>query len=182
MNKTKKVAIQGEIGAFSQQAAVQIVTRPEIVPCRTFDDAFAALADGRADLAVIPVENTLAGTVHRPEDLMAMHGVCAVAETLVRVRLCVAMRPGARLSDSATIASHPVALRQCRTFLARHPWLEAVEAYDTAGSIRELMLCSSWDAAIGSELACGIYGAAVVAKGVEDDVRNYTRFLAFQHR
>ena len=177
-----KVAIQGDIGAFSQQAALQLVDRPDIVPCRTFEDAFAALRDGSADLAVIPVENTLAGTVTRPMDLIASHGVHAVAETLVRVRLCVATRPGSTLSEARTIASHPVALLQCRAFLARHPWLTAVETYDTAGSIRDMMHGAGWDAAIGSELACGLHGAAVVSKDIEDDPRNYTRFLALQTR
>ncbi len=177
-----KVAIQGDIGAFSQQAALQIVDRPDIVPCRTFEDAFAALADGSADLAVIPVENTLAGTVTRPMDLIASHGVHAVAETLVRVRLCVATRPGTTLADARTIASHPVALLQCRRFLADHPWLEVTETWDTAGSIRDLMRGAPWDAAVGSELACSIHGATVVARDIEDDAGNYTRFLALRTR
>lgn len=110
-----KVAIQGEIGAFSQQAALQIVARPEIVPCRTFEDAFAALADGDADLAVIPVENTLAGMVTRPIDLMASHGVHAVAETLVRVRLCGPARRCRMPRRSRPTRS----LLQCRSFLTR---------------------------------------------------------------
>lgn len=174
-----RVAIQGEAGAFSHQAAHQLMAGAEVVPCRTFDALFDALAEGAAEAAVVPVENTLAGMVQRPMDLIAERAVHAFAETRVAVRLCLAARPGTRLRDLTTVASHPVALEQCRSFFRDHPWLEAAAAWDTAGSVRELMGgCAGWDAAIGSEFACAQYGADVLARDLEDDPSNFTRFLA----
>ncbi|MDT8342202.1 MAG: prephenate dehydratase domain-containing protein [Longimicrobiales bacterium] len=174
-----RVAIQGEPGAFSHEAARRVVGEAEVVPCRTFDALFDALSAGEAEVAVVPVENTLAGMVQRPMDLIAERSVHAFAEVRVPVRLCLAARPGARLRDLKTVASHPVALDQCRSFFRDHPWLEAVAAWDTAGSVRDLMAGgATWDAAIGSELACTLYGAEVLARDLEDDPSNFTRFLA----
>lgn len=174
-----RVAIQGEVGSFSHMAAIQ-ARGPEvqIVAERTFPDAFRAVEQGRADVAVIPVENSLAGPVVESLDPFWGSGLTALAETHVRIELTLVsteFRPLARLRS---IASHPVALRQCRRLFDAHPHIEAVVEYDTAGSIQALMDgTAEYDAAIGSPLAARLHGATVLAHNVEDDARNFTRFL-----
>ena len=173
------VAIQGAPGAFSHEAGRRIYgAAVRIVPCETFEELFAAVSAGRADRGVVPVENTLAGAVQRPMDLLLTGGLHAIAETRVPVRLCLAARPGVRLEHVRKAASHPVALDQCHRFFATHPWIARTTAYDTAGSIKNLMEGSAdYDAGIGSELAADLYGAEVLVRGLEDDHRNHTRFL-----
>jgi prephenate dehydratase len=173
------VAIQGEMGAFSHQAARQLVDEPRVRACRTFEDLFTAVTSGDADLGVVPVENTLAGAVQRAMDLLVEHTLHAVGETRVPIRLCLTARPGVALADLRAVASHPVALQQCHRFFAAHPHLEPVAAYDTAGSVKELMEGKvAWNGAVGSALAARLYGAHVLAESIEDDEQNYTRFLA----
>ncbi|MDZ7780578.1 MAG: prephenate dehydratase [Gemmatimonadota bacterium] len=174
------VAIQGERGAFSHAAAIQIVgPSVRIVACRTFEDVFRAVASGDADVGIVPVENTLAGAVQRPMDLLASRDVLAVAETRVPIRLCLATPPETRLEDIETVASHPVALEQCLRFFDAHPAIQPHAVYDTAGSIRDLMAGGAdYQAAIGSELAAELYGARILQRALEDDPANYTRFLA----
>ncbi|MGD8359946.1 MAG: prephenate dehydratase [Gemmatimonadota bacterium] len=174
------VAIQGEPGSFSHMAAEQLFGPDlRLVPSRTFDALFEAVVSRRADRGLVPVENTLAGSVQGNLDGVLRHSVHAVAETRVRIRLCLVARPGMVLSAIRTAASHPVALQQCHTFFRRHPEMEPVAVYDTAGSIRDLMSGNaSYDAAIGSELASRIYGAEIVQEEIEDDRENYTRFFA----
>lgn len=173
------VAIQGELGAFSHQAALQLVDKPDVLACRSFEDLFRAVASGEAELGIVPVENTLAGAVQRTMDLLVEHTLHAVGETRVPVRLCLAARPGVELADLGTVASHPVALQQCHGFFHDHPHLVPTAAYDTAGSVKELMEGgAAWDAAVGSALAARLYGANVLAENIEDHEHNYTRFLA----
>jgi len=175
-----RVAIQGEVGAYSHAAALQLLQDEsiEVVENDSFGGAYGAVAEGRADLAVVPVENSLAGAVTRSLDLLPDCGLFAVAETHVRVELTLVGRPGSRVEALRTVGSHPVALEQCRNFLAAHPGLATRIAHDTAGSIRALMDGSAeYDGAIGPELAAGVHGAEVLARNVEDDPRNYTRFL-----
>lgn len=178
------VAIQGERGAFSHVAAIQIAgPSARIVACRTFEEIFEAVTDGRADVAIVPVENTLAGAVQRPMDLLVSHDVRAVAETRVPIRLCLAAPSGTSLTDVAKVASHPVALQQCLRFFRDHPGIEPQAVYDTAGSIRDLMSGTvGYGAAIGSELAAELYGATILRRNLEDDPENYTRFLAVTTR
>lgn len=174
------VAIQGEPGAFSHMAAEQLFGPGlTLVPARSFDELFEAVATGRAGMGMVPVENTLAGSVQGNLDRVLERSLHVVAETRVRVRLCLVAPPGVELATVRTAASHPVALDQCRSFFARHPSVEPVAVYDTAGSIRDLMAGgASYDAAIGSELAARIYGAEVLLEEIEDDPENHTRFLA----
>jgi prephenate dehydratase len=174
------VAIQGEPGAFSHMA-VERLFGPGVglVPTRTFDDLFEALLTGRAGRAMVPVENTLAGSVQGNLDRIVRHGLHVVAETRVRIRLCLAAPPGTVLSEIRGAASHPVALQQCQAFFAAHPEVEPVPVYDTAGSIRDLMAGGApYDAAIGSELAVRLYGAQILVEEIEDDPENHTRFFA----
>jgi len=173
------VAIQGELGAFSHEAALQLVEDPRVQACRTFEDLFAAVAGGDADVGVVPVENTLAGSVQRTMDLLVEHTLHAVGETRVPIRLCLAAPPGTGLAEVRIVASHPVALQQCLGFFRDHPHLTPTAAYDTAGSVKELMEGgAAWDAAVGSALAARLYGARVLAENIEDHEHNYTRFLA----
>lgn len=179
-----RVAIQGEPGAFSHEATDQLYgTEFELIPTRSFDDLFASVVSGESEIAMVPVENTLAGSVQGNLDRILNHGLRVVAETRVRIRLCLVAPPGRELADISTAASHPVALQQCQGFFRSHPEVEPVAVYDTAGSIRDLMADEApYDAAIGSALAAKIYGAALLLDDIEDHRENYTRFFAVSRK
>src|SRR6266540_4096368 len=173
------VAIQGEAGSFSHAAAVQ--TRGDVirlVSCPTFVELFRAVEGGAATSGVVPIENTLAGSVHENYDLLSAHALHVVAETELRIRHCLIAPPRTTLPQIRRVASHPVALAQCRHFFLTHPGVVAVPAYDTAGSVRDVMAgTAAADAAIASKLAAELYGADVIAEALEDHAENYTRFL-----
>lgn len=173
------VAIQGELGAFSHQAAIQAVGEDvEVVPRPTFEALFAAVCSGQADRGAVPVENSLVGSIHENYDRLRDNPLHIVAETKVRIRLCLVARPGTSFESVRRVASHPVALGQCRNFFAAHAQLEAVPAYDTAGSVRDLFAeGSTVDAAVGSALAAKLYGGTILHSEIEDHAENYTRFL-----
>ncbi|MGH7607484.1 MAG: prephenate dehydratase, partial [Gemmatimonadales bacterium] len=173
------VAIQGEAGSFSHAAALALLGPAlELLPCATFDELFRAVDHGTAARGIVPIENTLAGSVHENYDLLSTHPLHVVGETFLRIRHCLIARPGTALDEIRRVASHPVALAQCRRFFQTHPDLVAVPAYDTAGSVRNLMAGTEpTDAAIASALAARLYGAAVIAEDLEDHAENYTRFL-----
>ena len=173
-----KIAIQGEPGAFSHEAALKLVPGAEIVPCALSAEVFRALDSGAADAAAIPIENSLAGSVLEHFDLLLKHDVKVVRETLVRIRHNLIALPGASIGEIERVFSHPVALAQCRSFLAAHPEMKAIGFYDTAGSVKQLVeLGGRSVAAIASEAAAAHYGAAILARGIEDDPENYTRFF-----
>jgi prephenate dehydratase len=174
------VAIQGEPGAFSHTAAEQLYGPDlHLIPTRSFDDLFQAVATGEAHRALVPVENTLAGSVQGNLDRIIRDDLHVVAETRVRIRLSLVAPPGRRLEEVTRAASHPVALQQCQNFFRSHPQIEPIAVYDTAGSIRDLMAGEGeYDAAIGSDLAATIYGAETILEEIEDDRENYTRFFA----
>ena len=174
-----QVAIQGEAGSFSHAAALETHGPDiELVTCPTFEELFRAVESGQADSGMVPIENTLAGSVYENYDLLSAHALHVVAETQLRIRHCLIARPGATLAKIRRVASHPVALAQCRRFFVEHPSLVAVPAYDTAGSVRDMMAGgTAADAAIASALAAQRYGAAVLVEGLEDHAENYTRFL-----
>jgi prephenate dehydratase len=173
------VAIQGEAGSFSHAAALETHgSDVQIVPCANFEELFRAVESGEAASGLVPIENTLAGSVHENYDLLSAHSLHVVAETQLRIRHCLIARPGATVSTIRRVASHPVALAQCRRFFAQHPNLVALPAYDTAGSVRDIMAGGSIaDGAIASALAAQRYGASVLVEGLEDHAENYTRFL-----
>jgi prephenate dehydratase len=173
------VAIQGEAGSFSHEAAQGIAgERLELLPCRTFDLLFSAVTGGNADRGVVPIENSLAGSIHENYDRLRAQPLHVVGETQVRVRHCLITRPDTAITAVRRVASHPVALAQCRRFFADHPTLEAVPAYDTAGSVRELMGGTlPAEAVIASSLAARLYGARVQRSELEDNPENYTRFV-----
>jgi len=172
-----KIAIQGEPGAFSHEAALKLVPGAEIVPCALSAEVFAALDAGAVDAAAIPIENSLAGSVLEHFDLLLKHDVKVVRETLVRIRHNLIALPGASMAEIERVFSHPVALAQCRSFLAAHPQMKAIGFYDTAGSVKQLVELGGRSAAIASESAAARYGAEILARGIEDDPENYTRFF-----
>ena len=173
------VAIQGERGAFSHEAALDLLgPQTEVLPRPSFDALFDAVKDGAADRALVPIENSLAGSIHENYDRLRSRPFHIVAETQLRIRHCLIARPGATLDGIRQVASHPVALAQCRAFFARRPHVEAVAAYDTAGSVMDLLRDGAITrAAIASRLAAETYGGQILLEEIEDHPQNYTRFL-----
>jgi prephenate dehydratase len=174
-----RVAFQGELGAFSQVAAAQLAgNRFTPVPLPAFDAVFAALANGKCDKAVIPIENTLHGSVHENYDLLLRFDSNIQGETFVRIVHNVIAPPGVGFHRIRRIYSHPVALNQCRKFFEKHGKIEQVPFYDTAGSVKMIMRDSLRDAgAIASAAAADQYGAVILRKSIEDDPENFTRFF-----
>ncbi|HEY1766822.1 MAG TPA: prephenate dehydratase [Terracidiphilus sp.] len=173
-----KIAIQGEPGSFSHEAALKLVPDAEILPCALSAEVFAALAGGSADAAVIPIENSLAGPVSEHFDLLLAHDVQVERETLLRIRHNLIAMAGAAIEEIGRVFSHPVALAQCRRFLAAHPRMEAFAAYDTAGSVKQLVeQRDRRAAAIASTAAARYYGAEILHANIEDNPENYTRFF-----
>lgn len=171
-------AYQGAPGAFSEQAAWNLIgPTAALLPCRTIGDVFDAVTAGRARQAVVPFENTLAGTVPRAYELLLEHRLTAVAETRVHVEHMLIAHPSTPASGIRRVLSHPVALDQCRDYLrARH--LEPVPVFDTAGAVAEVMgRADPAAAAIASRRAADLHGAAIVAEDIQDHAENWTRFL-----
>ncbi len=172
-----KIAIQGELGSNSHMAARGLLGEVEIVPCGLSAEVFGALEAGRVEAAVLPIENSLHGSVAEHYDLLLERAVTVRGESLLRIRHAVIAAPGVRLAEVRRVMSHPVALSQCRRWLAAHPEIEVVPAYDTAGSVKKLMESGWRDAAgIAPELAATQYGGEVLVAGVEDHAENFTRF------
>jgi prephenate dehydratase len=185
MAKPKRVAFQGERGAFSEEAARQLLagSRLDLLPCQRFEEVFQALAKGPADYAVVPIENTLAGSVHENYDHLLRFKLPIVAETQVRIVHNLIVRPGVRFSELRRVYSHPVALGQCLHFFTRHPKIHSETYYDTAGSVKMLMeQAPDGAAAIASAAAAEVYGAQILRRSIEDDRRNFTRFFLLQRR
>jgi prephenate dehydratase len=177
--KLKPVAIQGERGAFSEMAARQLIgPTVEIAPCARFEDAFEALKSKKVRAAVIPIENTLHGSVHENYDHLLRFGFPIQGETNVRIVHNLIARPGVTFARIRRVFSHPVALNQCLDFFSRHPHLEPVPFYDTAGSVKMIVADQLDDAAaIASAAAAENYGARILRKSIEDDRQNFTRFF-----
>jgi prephenate dehydratase len=173
-----KIAIQGEPGSFSHEATLAMVEDAVIVPCSVSAEVFNALANESVDGAVIPIENSLAGSVLEHFDLLLQHDVKVVRESLLRIRHNLIAISGTTVADIDRVFSHPVALAQCRRFLADHSKMEAFAFYDTAGSVKQLVeLRDRHAAAIASEAAASYYGAEILEAGIEDNPENFTRFF-----
>ncbi|MGA1987489.1 MAG: prephenate dehydratase domain-containing protein [Candidatus Sulfotelmatobacter sp.] len=173
-----KVAIQGELGSFSHEAAKRMLPRCTVVPCARSAEVFDRVERESVGAAVIPIENTLAGTVAEHADLMLTRPVFIQQEYLLRIVHNVIALPGVRLGALRRVLSHPVALDQCREFFRRHPKIEAVPFYDTAGSVKHVIAEELTDAAgIAGKLAAGEYSGEILKSGIEDDKRNFTRFF-----
>jgi prephenate dehydratase len=178
-----RIAIQGEPGSFSHEAALKARPEATILPCSLSAEVFAAVRTGSADAAVIPIENSLAGSVLEHYDLLLAHDVAVESEWLLRIRHNLIGVPGARMERIRQAWSHPVALAQCRRFFVEHPQIEAAPFYDTAGSVKQLMeLREPGVAAIASAEAAAWYGAEILLPGIEDNAENYTRFFLIRRR
>jgi prephenate dehydratase len=177
-----RAAFQGELGAFSQQAIRQLLgPRAEPVARPRFDAVFAALKNREVDVAVIPLENTLAGSVHENYDLLLKFPFEITAETSVRVIHNLIAPPGVPFRALRKVYSHPVALNQCLDFFAKNPQIERIPFYDTAGSVKMVMEEKPEGAgAIASELAAATYKAEILKRGIEDDRQNFTRFCLLE--
>ncbi len=173
-----KVAIQGEPGSFSDEAARKFLPGSTVVPCATSSEVFDRVAGNSVAAALIPIENSLAGPVSLHLDLLLARQVFVQREFRLRIRHNLIAAPGTRLADIRRVLSHPVALEQCREFLRRHPKMRAEPFYDTAGSVKHVLEQNLRDTAgIASLRSASVYGGRLLARNIEDDQRNFTRFF-----
>ncbi|MDQ6700324.1 MAG: prephenate dehydratase [Acidobacteriota bacterium] len=183
MKRREKIAFQGERGAFSEEAARKLFG-PELdfLPCQRFEDVFRSLKDRAVDAAVIPIENTLHGSVHENYDHLLKYELPITGETSVRIVHNLMAPPGVSMKKLRRVFSHPVALNQCLDFFAANPEIEKVPFYDTAGSVKMLMSSDLRDAgAIASAVAAENYGAKILRRSIEDERQNFTRFFLLRH-
>jgi prephenate dehydratase len=177
MNSRKRIAFQGELGANSHIACRNVYPDYEPVPYQTFEESFAAVEDGSADLAMIPVENSTAGRVADIHYLLPQSKVHIIGEYFLPIRHQLLGIPGATLAQITAVRSHPQALDQCRSAL-RGLGLVGTPAADTAGSAREIAeLGDPSQAAIASRLAAEAHGLAILREDIEDEEHNTTRFI-----
>jgi len=177
--KNARVAFQGERGAFSEEAAVKLLGEEvALVPRPTFEAAFSAIKDGVADFILAPIENSLAGSVHRSFDLLVDSPLNILAEVVIPIAHNLIAAPGAKFEGIAVVESHPVALAQCELFFSAHPRLKRIATEDTAGSVRDVVRSGDRTrAAIAGRRAAEIYGGIILREHLEDNRENYTRFL-----
>jgi prephenate dehydratase len=169
-----KIAIQGELGSFSHEAVLTFLGKSPMVPCSLSAHVFDRLENKQADAALIPLENSLAGSVAEHYDLLLTRDVFIEREFRLRIRHNLIAAPGVKLKD----IKHVLSLDQCRDFFRQHPGIEAVPFYDTAGSVKHVMAEKLRDtAAIAAKQAAVEYGARVLQSGLEDDKQNFTRFV-----
>lgn len=174
----KTVAFQGERGAFSEQAVHQLLgPRINLLSCDSFEKTFLSVVQKKAHACVVPIENTLAGSIHKNLDLLLDHRLKIVGETRVRIEHHLITLPGVKPQALERVISHPVALEQCQRFLRHYPRLKIEPAYDTAGSVK-LLVQHGWrdTAAIAGSLAARIYGCKKLKRNIEDHEANFTRF------
>jgi prephenate dehydratase len=173
-----KVAIQGEAGSFSHEAAKRMVAGCSIAACARSVEVFDRLEDGAVHAAVIPIENSLAGSVAEHFDLLLARNVFIQQEYRLRIVHNLIAAPGVKIGDVSTVYSHPVALDQCRDFFRKHPKMQTMPFYDTAGSVKHVVESGLRDAAaIAGRHAATVYKGRRLMAGIEDDKRNFTRFF-----
>jgi prephenate dehydratase len=177
--KSIRVAFQGERGAFSEQAAIDLLGEQITpVPRATFELLFAAIEEGAADLILAPIENALAGSVHRSYDLLLESNLTITGEVVIPIAMNLIGAPGAHWEDVRSVESHPVALAQCERFFAENPQIRRVVAEDTAGSVNNVVRAGDVSrAAIAGMRAAEVYGGELLREHLEDDRANFTRFL-----
>jgi prephenate dehydratase len=173
-----RVAFQGEVGAYSEIAVYTYFTPSVgIKPCRDLSDVFKSVETGEVDYGVVPVENSLEGSVNQTYDLFLIHDLKVCGEVIIKIVHCLISHPGTELKDIKTVYSHPQALAQCRRFLERLNF-RVIPTYDTAGSVKMIKEEGLRDTgAIASERAARIYGMSVIARDIGDSPNNYTRFF-----
>ena len=173
-----KIAIQGELGSFSHEAAEAMLPLAKVVPCARSIEVFDRVKRGTVNGAVIPIENSLAGSVAEHFDLLLGRDVHIVREFRLRIVHNLIALPGTKLGDVRRVFSHPVALDQCRDLFGKNPRLEPVPFYDTAGSVKHVVAEGLRDAAgIASRRAAEVYEGKILKAGIEDDKKNFTRFF-----
>jgi prephenate dehydratase len=179
---SRKIAFQGEPGAFSHAAAHALFPDDEALPCTTFEDTIAAVQNGDAEFGVVPVENSLYGRITDIYHLLPRSGLFITGEHFLRVEMNLLGVPGATLADIKAVQSLSVALGQCRKFISKHK-LKTINGVDTAGSAREI--AEKGDKSVGaiaSLFAAEVYGLTVLAQNIEDAAHNTTRFLVISRK
>ena len=173
-----RIAFQGEPGAYSEAAALRFSDHADVVPCESFEDVFATVASGRASHGILPVENSIGGSIHRNYDLLLEHDLPIVGEVTLPITHNLMALPGTALAGVKRILSHPQALAQCERFLRGMSGVSVEATYDTAGSaklVREQRLADA--AAIASERAAAVFGLEILRAEIQDYSDNITRFL-----
>ena len=172
-------AYQGTRGANSEDAAMSLLTpAAKLLPRDTLEDVFNAVTRGDAKYGVVPIENTLAGSIHPCYDLLFEHDLKIAGETVRHINFALIAPPGVALSEVRKVMSHPVALAQCQQFFRKHPQIQPVPVYDTAGAVENVMRQGLKDAAaLASRRAAEVYGGVILADEIQDHAENYTRFL-----
>jgi prephenate dehydratase len=183
-----RIAYQGVPGAYSEQASRALFgAAAKLIPCDTFDAVFEAVDRGQAGRGVIPIENSLGGSIHQNYDLLVRHGLTVTREVYVRIEHALLADPRARLNDILSVRSHPQALAQCSEFFLAHPGIKPVVWYDTAGAAESIAPLPGNEpvrdvAAIASEAAGKIYGLKVLRRNLQNRADNYTRFLCIARK
>ncbi|MEM1538837.1 MAG: prephenate dehydratase domain-containing protein, partial [Candidatus Bathyarchaeia archaeon] len=173
-----RVAFQGEIGAYSESAVYAYFgPNVEVKPCRYLSDVFKCVEDGETDFGVVPIENSIEGSVTQTYDLFLVYDLKVYGEVIIKIVHCLIAPEGTKLNEIKTVYSHPQALAQCRNFLEKLN-CRVIPAFDTAGSVKMIKEEDlSGAAAIASERAAKIYGMSVLARDIGDSPNNYTRFF-----
>ena len=173
-----KVAFQGEKGAYSETAVYTFFgASAEVQPCRDFKDVFESVEKQETLFGVVPIENSLEGSVNQTYDLFLKYDLKVCGEVVVKIEHCLIANPNTKLEAVKAVYSHPQALAQCRNFLERSGW-ELIPTYDTAGSVKMLKEKGFKNAAaVASERAAELYDMKILARGIADNPENYTRFF-----
>ena len=175
--QTQRVAFQGEPGAYGEIAALDYFPKAKLLPAKSFQSVFEILESGKADFAVVPIENSIEGSINETYDLLLKTSMVVYGEIYQRIRHCLIANPGTSNSEITAVYSHPQALAQCRAYLQKKG-LEPIPTYDTAGAVKlvkqEKMMQA---AAIASKRAANLYGMQILEESIEDKKNNYTRFL-----
>ena len=173
-----RIAFQGEPGAYSEAAALQFDAGATAVPCHSFEEVFASVSAGSVTLGILPMENSIGGSIHRNYDLLVEHELPIVGEVELAVDHCLLARPGTSLSDITVVYSHPQALAQCEEYLKRLEGVEILAVYDTAGGAMMVASGERRDvAAVASHRAAELFGLEAIATGIQDFADNRTRFV-----
>ncbi|UCF35948.1 MAG: prephenate dehydratase [Acidobacteriota bacterium] len=179
MSEKPKVAIQGEPGSFSEEAALKLLgDKVEILGFRHFEEVFESISEERADFCLVPIENSLTGSIHRNYDLLRRHRLKIGRELYLRIVHNLIALPGVKFEEVETVISHPVALSQCEQFFERFPKLQMKPSYDTSGSVKEIFdMGIRTTAAIAGRRASEVFGGDILMESVQDNEANYTRFV-----
>jgi prephenate dehydratase len=179
MTSRYDAAYQGTRGANSEDAAIDLLSKDaKLLPRDTLEDVFNSVTRGEAQFGVVPIENTLAGSIHLCYDLLFEHDLKIVGETVRHILFALIAPPGVSLNQVRQALSHPMALNQCGQFFRKHPQIQPMPVYDTAGAVERVIREGLTDAAaVATKRAAEVYGGMVLAESIQDHSENYTRFL-----